>query len=306
MQVLLISLVGTSIQGLFQIGGERMNAIKETPEIKKSIDEHKKFLDKTQLFNFGFQNNGQTYLHVRYSKFDKATGLLILDEKGRKVDHNAAKEAVYYFNFYNTTIHGVISEMIPEMRKSMDTLKESVQILNRLKDEPVLQDEDFKQHLNTYLQNLTKYLEDRTRIEDCVMTIRDIQEEQKKKGYFTMEDYRKADASLQEYNKILYRGGRIMLESKDSATYILSVIERNLDRIQAKKEAGKLVKWTKTYLSGSTLGGFEKSMRTFEKDSEGNKRTFSEGEAGIQEMIDNNEKVQQAEFERSIVPLIRN
>src|SRR5690625_4261521 len=108
--------------------------VKETEALKKEIENHKKALEKYEYIPFPVKRNNQVYYAVRYTRFKKEKGLLIVSTNGQAVGHDAAVQVCEQIIHYYSAINFVEHILIPLTERPVWQFEELLVLMDELND----------------------------------------------------------------------------------------------------------------------------------------------------------------------------
>ncbi|AST94174.1 MULTISPECIES: hypothetical protein [Sutcliffiella] len=273
--------------------------VKFTNDLSSVIQKHKKMLEKSELYTYYFFYNSKKYYQCIYLRFKKTTGVVILDETGAVVPKSTAVKVAYYINSYNNFILDVTRVIIPEMRKSYKPIEEKYELLMKITSKT----EDSAFH--KYFSILDEILCRRRRLPEIVEEFTKLHDEVLRTNHLDLEIYHRALNIGEEFNEIVFSTAMRLTE----AVPITKKIKEDRKLYQQEDfypEVKRLVAGINDFLSPSSLKELEKSVRLLGEDEVGNHQIISADEKGMElakELVERNGK---KDFERKVIPIIRN
>lgn len=278
--------------------------VNPTAEHLQQINQHKKFLEKWDMWQFAFLLEGNYYFLVQYKQITgKISGYLILDGNGQKVSRDQAVKAGYYLIRYNTLLQNTIDHIGPRMHKSVKPFKDTLMLLEKNKGILIEENPQLADSIYRIMAFLKENIESPAYMKEIYYTIGGYQREVTGKlGYFDREFLNKMDDETLKYSETMYRYGITQRKLKEEYHQLGKAAEQSL-RLSALDKRN-LIGLLKAAVD-SAEEELEKSLATFEKDTNG-KPLYIDPE-NIGKSIQTNEINQgKQDYEKSMVPKFRN
>lgn len=280
-----------------------MLQMKAPNTVTEKIKKHKRFLEKEDVWNYAYQDNGKLYLIVQYIRFNKIIGTLILTNEGEEPRKEEAIKPYQIFNRYNSIVHGVISVMIPEMQKSYKAYEDLLRDLEHYK-EMLLMHSSNKEIVREYIESVQRVVQTRRDIPNIVYGTRDLQNKiLKEQGFFTEADLEQMQRFAEEFNRTQFIFAVEQLEKMDLGREVLSLL-RNIQ--QKDKRLKELIKNLDYHLSDRSMGVLIKAHKEQTKTFDGREKNYSPGEKGINEMLENYRDIVNQSTESKLSYTLRN
>lgn len=275
---------------VWQMTQSQKLVFKETPLIRKLIKQYRKWLEKVNIVSYAIHMNGTYYYYVIYVSFNKPTGYLIFQPDGKLPSNEEAKQIFKYINSYNGCIGIAADEIIKQKELTIWPFERKLKLFEFLKEEPTLSLSEIQQEIDRigyvceqyvlrqeWLKQIYKEIE---KIHDCSQIGR---------GYVTVEDSENVNKLVVKYKAIIYRVGRLTLNTVPDAKKVLEYLQSNKDKISSnnREVSHELIKLLNGYVNTSIL---ENAIVAFEKAPDGTRLKFADGEVGVQQMVENEQK----------------
>ena len=274
-------------------------AVRSKNAVSSTIQQHKKLLEKHELYTYHFFYNDKKYYQCIYSRFKKSTGTIIMDEKGQVVPKNIAVKVAYYMNSFNTTILDVTRIIIPEMRKSYKPIEEKYALLKNI----TTQTEESSFH--HYYSLVDEILIRRSRLPEIVEEISKLYDEVLQTNHLDLEICERAFQIVEEFNEIVFWIAMRLTEAVPIARKIKK--DRKLyEQTDFYPEVKRLVASINDFLSPSSIKELEQSVRLLGEDEDKNLHVISPDEKGMRLVGELRHRSRKKIFERNIIPIIRN
>ncbi|MDW2879577.1 MULTISPECIES: hypothetical protein [Bacillaceae] len=274
--------------------------VKPTKEHIKHIKEHKKFLEKWDMWDFAYFDGEEYYFLTAYNSITGGiTGYLLLTYDGRVVPLSKAKNPAFMLIRYNTLVHNTIAELVPRANPDMKPFED---LVKRLKDNKTLLmgiDTGLGASADKIIEHCEKSIQESKEVREIVLTVGGYQREvTRDRGYFDEEFYEKMNEEILRYSEMMYRYGLRQRELEGDYERLYYVMETGQISERRLKALLKAVR-------ESNKDALEKSMATFERDSEGNQMDIDlkNIKASLKEL---KRKDGQKHLEEKSLPLIRN
>lgn len=274
--------------------------VKPSKEHLKNIKEHKKFLEKWDMWDFAYYDGSEYYFLTAYNSITGGiTGYLILNDKGEEISYSQAKEPAYYLISYNTLVHNTINGLAPRMNKNMQPYLDMVELLSNHKAEIVQQEPGLSGAIDQIIDYTQKNIQEAAYVREIVYNLGGYQREvTRERGYFDKEFLRVMENEFGRYSEIMYTYG--IREREMQPDY--QKLYRLLD--SGKISISKLKSILKAAIETNEKE-LEKSMSTYERDPDGASLEIDRN--NIKESLRVNRSVQgKKDFEKISAPLIRN
>jgi hypothetical protein len=274
--------------------------VKPTKEHVKNIKEHKKFLEKWDMWDFAYFDGSEYYFLTVYNSITGGiTGYLVLNDRGEDIPFSQAKEPAYYLNRYNTMVHNTINGIAPRMNKNMKPYEDMIALLGKHKADLVQQEPDLHKSIDKIIDFTQKNIQEASSVRDIVYTLGGYQREiTRERGYFDKDFLKVMEDEYGRYSEIMYTYGLREREMQEDYQKMYRLLD------SGKVSAGKLKILLKAAIETNEKE-LEKSMATFEKDDQGNSLEIDNN--NIRESLSLNKTKQgRKDFEKLIAPLIRN
>ncbi|AYA76405.1 hypothetical protein DOE78_13660 [Bacillus sp. Y1] len=253
---------------------EKLSMINTKPTSRQieSIKSYKKFYEKWDMWDYAYYDGTEYYFINQYLiKIQKGiSGHLVIDRNGQVIPFNKAKDIYRLFANFNTMMSQAISDILPQMKKSMSPFQARVKLLEKYR-------ELFSTHssaetvasVDRIINESNTSLEIPKELNDIYYTMADYQiETRDKKGYFDHALLQKMRKTFNQYRVTMYNYGmreRSLIKDYD-------VVVESLKELSGKIPARDLrsIKNLLVAAKQSNQGALEKSMKEFEQDEEGN------------------------------------
>lgn len=279
--------------------------VKPTANHIKNIKKHKKFLEKWKMWEFAYSDGHDFYFVVHYTQITGGiTGYLILNKEGEDLPFEQIESPAHFLMWYNTMVHNTITDIAPQMKKSMKPFQEMYELLTKNKSGIVRIRPDLLRSLDEIIHSITKSLEQPEAIREIVYTLGGYQRQvTREKGYFDQKFLKVMDDEIGKYGEMMYQNGLRERELRGDYELVYQALnngEFSISHSDQKKLQGLL----KANME-SNDNALEKSLETFEKDDQGHKLFIDRN--NIKESLSKN-RIEQGkiDFYKEIVPIIRN
>ncbi|WP_078382316.1 hypothetical protein [Sutcliffiella halmapala] len=271
--------------------------------VTEKIKNHKQFLEKADMWNYAFQDNGKLYIIVQYIRLNKINGTLILTSEGEEVSKEEAIKFYQIFNRYNSIVHGGIAVMIPEMQKSYTAYEDLLRDLEDYKEALLMEASD-KELVHNYIESVHRVVQTRRDIPNIVYGMRDLQNKiLDEQGYFTEADLHQMQQFGEDFNRVQFIFAVEQLEKIDMGREVL----RLLQNIEKKdNRLNKLIKNLDYHLSDRSMDVLRKAHKEQTKAFDGREKHYSPDEKGIEEMLENYRDIVKQSTESKLSYAIRN
>jgi len=254
------------------------------------------------MFSYQIEWDEERYYHVLYQRFDKPSGILMIDSKGQAIPKDLAKQVVAPINYYNNIAKGAAADLVREKDRDVRPMLDLHRILQE-------QATFFSESL--VAEDVERVVEMLDLILDGQQSLRDIFEELKqidieardKRGYITKEDVDRFMTLNKQYQSILYRQGKVQQETYVFMDNLVQFIKQNENSIQ---ETHRLIDVLSSFQNPKVKRTLDDSLQSFEKDAYGKRHSFAVGQAGVEQMLALYEEKTRFEVEHELFKLLRN
>ena len=282
--------------------------------VKIQADKYKKLFEKVVPF-YPYQKNNQTYILIRYSRFDKATGDLIVKADGEIIPFNEAAPVFRDITYYDSNIYDSINLINRQKKKSVDELLKKVAHLFEMAVIPVMQEKEFfeiKDDIDRVEIYTKAYIAADKRTQEIVEEYKtmDIQvQDAEARGYLTEADVKRSIELNKEWVLLNYDHLCKARDALESYPRLISFCNLYHDALNLKHadSAGELLEILNWFIIPSNIQVLEDSLKNFEVDeTERNPKSFSPGEKGLIEYAENYDKMAKYIFQHRTLPRLRN
>lgn len=279
-------------------------ALKLTENVKQTAEKHKKALEKYEFIPHAAKQNNLLYYAVRYIRFKKEKGLLIVSQTGQAVSREEAFPLCELIIHYYSAVNFREQMLVTLIERPVWQFEEMLELLDTLSEHLNTVQEDVEQ-LKAVLQSL---LDDQQKLKDIDRQMKAVEAQVQEKGFVTSEHVRTMRMHLKETKKIQYNGARKQLSGLDHVQRIKAEIQ---PKAQAEKNSkssklSRLDELLQAYSHKLVLRKLKQNMRRFEITPEGKHVTFAAGEKGLKEMLANFDQLSDQKMHAHVFPLLRN
>ncbi|MFS0554937.1 hypothetical protein [Brevibacillus sp. 179-C9.3 HS] len=276
-------------------------------QVQAQIERNKRFLERTELYNYPAYLNGQYYYNVAYWRWGKkdAVGFLILRPNGEMVHHKEAEPVVKLFLVHAHAGRKIKNNLAIDKEKPIEMYEQKREYLKSLL--PCYQgkmDEIIRQDAEKLIDVCDTMIESREQLR----SIYDRGMEQLSQ-FFARNCVREGeDAALVE---VLYESDYILYERIRKQVMIRDSVDRlyqffrtsrvELDKVQEQKRK-KLNDLLFTYKDKALGNTAEKSIKSFETHTTGKPESFQSAE----QLREAHGKLNKFILENGLVDKIRN
>lgn len=279
--------------------------VKPTTNHIKTIKEHKRFLEKWDMWDFAYFDGKDYYFVVVYTRRGgKITGYLILNKDGYAPPLEQVKSPAYHLISYNTMVHNTITILVPRTKSNVSPVQLMSRLITTYKNE-ILKD-------HSYLtESIEKILQRNSEVEKYPEVIKEIAYTlgnyqlhiTRKTGFFDKEFLNKMEDEFYKYDELVYKYGireREIIEDYEKLLHALQMDNIDINR----KDKNQLIKLLRSRIS-SIEKNLKKSLESYEKDEYG-KEKFIDPNNIKDSIVKNIKKSGRRDFQNIIMPKIRN
>jgi len=270
--------------------------------MQKTVNKHKKLMEKVEFFSFQMELEGNRYVHVLYQRFNKPTGILILDQHGQAVAKVQAKRIVAPMNYYNNIAKGAATDLVREKDRDIRPMRDLHRILldhaSLFSESSIVQD---YQQVKDMLEIIIDGQQELRNIFEQLLEID--REARERRRYITMDDVNAFMALNEKYQSILYRQGKMQVESRSQMNGLAEFIKENAVSIGESKRALEVLNG---FQAAHVIRALDESLKTFEEDQYGKRHSFNPGQDGVLEMLALYKQKTRHETETNLYALLRN
>lgn len=279
-------------------------SIQANKAVMAQMNKYKKMFESAELFTYVLRYEDKTYHHVRYTRFGKGSGYLIITADAQVVPLAEAKAVIKQFNTYNTCIVSATTQLSRYKESSIDVLVELKELLPYLKaiDRSIVEDVD------QVIALADTYMREKERLNTIYEEMKQMDTEvQQTRGVLTVTEVARADAYIAEMNELLYDSARQSRDTLPAFKRIITSYERNHQQVTERmNNARRLHELLRAFTNDSNIRTLERTLQKFEKDEWGKPFKPSPGKKGLQELTAIGAREGELNMERNIYPLLRN
>ncbi|ASJ57099.1 hypothetical protein BP422_28530 [Brevibacillus formosus] len=278
-----------------------------TSQVQTQIERHKRFLERTELYNYPAYINGQYYYNVAYWRWGKkdAAGFLILRPNGEVVPRNEAEPVVKLFLVHAHVGRQIKNNLAVDKEKPIEMYEQKWDYLKSLlpsyqeKMDPVIRKDTEK-----LIDVCETMMESRVQLRAIYDKAMELLNEFFARNYVIEGEEAVLLDLLYESDYILYERIRkqvLIVDSVDRIYQFFRTSKVDLDREQEKKRK-KLNDLLAMYKSKELQNIAAKSIRNFETHTIGAPESFHSAE----QLREAHEKLNQRFVENGIMATLRN
>lgn len=278
-----------------------------TSQLQTQIERHKRFLERTELYNYPAYINGQYYYNVAYWRWGKkdAAGFLILRPNGEVVPRNEAEPVVKLFLVHAHVGRQIKNNLAVDKEKPIEMYEQKWDYLKSLlpsyqeKMDPVIRKDTEK-----LIDVCETMMESRVQLRAIYDKAMELLNEFFARNYVIEGEEAVLLDLLYESDYILYERIRkqvLIVDSVDRIYQFFRTSKVDLDREQEKKRK-KLNDLLAMYKSKELQNIAAKSIRNFETHTIGAPESFHSAE----QLREAHEKLNQRFVENGIMATLRN
>ena len=260
-------------------------AIVDNPKISEEIKKKKKLLETYELFTYGFKYHNKIFYYVRFTRFGKETGKLVICEEPNPSNEEIIKACKSIFNF-NRVINVARDQLYPDMKKPVDVLEDLRSMISDVMNIKNLMNKELQSELMVIEGVLAEVTQFPDKLSDILSEMKSIEKTVLDRGYVLTEDVvRMMDLNI-SHNQIMYGQGRKQLSIMDNIKNVKKELNGNLPELSKdeKEKVDMLVKYLKLYTEERITKDLKNSQDSFEIDGNGNPLHFQEGPEGLEEL----------------------
>ncbi|WP_078409243.1 hypothetical protein [Priestia abyssalis] len=280
-----------------------MLKVEQTSRIEEQMKKYKRLFEDPHLNTYFYLHEEKYYQLVRFFRFGKVKGVLILDKQGEPVSRLLAQMIYKQMNSYNAIASGAVTEIQRKMLEPIQLVEEPLQWMEYIeKQESVKGIEPQWNALKDMFRQLIKgrlYIKE---IFEQLLANDDLVYD--KQGYLSEEQVKKANSLLNEYNYTMYTEGKIQLDSFDDAAVVKEFL-KGMSGTAADK-AQMLQRSLTELTNAAARKRLENSMLTFEKDEYGKSMTQKRGALTLEQLEERAKRISDYEYEQQFLTMIRN
>lgn len=286
--------------------GANMINLKPTANHLKNIKEHKRFLEKWDMWEFAYFDGYDYYFVVQYTRrmTDSITGYIILNTEGEALPFDQVEVPAYNLILYNTMVHNTISDMIPQMHKGMKPFQQMYDLLNNHQSEMVKACPNISESIEKIIESISLSLKQPEITREIVYTLGGYQRQiTRERGYFDLDFLKVMQDEAGKYSEMMYKYGLREIGLRKDYDRIYDCLKSSNTSIP-KRERKKLMGLIKA-CTESNDNQLRKSLRTFEIDEQGNE-LYIDLKSIKESLARNREEIGKRDFQKIIVQIIRN
>lgn len=278
--------------------------------IRKQARKFKKWLEKVFVF-YPYQDGEDTYVLVRYSRFDRATGDLIVSSSGEVLPRDKAIPIFRNYTIYDTCISNAAEELVRDKDASIKTFEELHNLLTDVvepvvptRSAPSIQDD-----IDKILAMARAYIRGREQLRSVSAELEHIDRiVQEDRGYLTASEVEKVYRLYTDWEQINYDGLRKSRDALASFPRLQTFCKEHKEKINERRahSVSHLDRLLKAFTKADNVEALHRSLQEFEKDEKGNPVTFSPGEKGFEELTKMTHRETEYTFHTDVLPLLRN
>ncbi|MGQ7278461.1 hypothetical protein ACT91Q_10835 [Brevibacillus thermoruber] len=242
--------------------------VKETAEVRKQINNYKRFLEKPELFNHAALVNDQFYYNVQYWRIGKkeAVGYLILRSDGSVPPRSEALPVVERFMVHNNSVTNFLTSFAIDKEKPVWMYEQKRDYLRQLLPycEPIM-DVQTRKDAHDLIEVCEYMIEGQDKLREMYDTGLRYHKEMVARNYVVEEDVKLIREILYESDFLMYQGVRMQVDVQDAVDRLYAwfqSMERNLG--EQRKTVKKLLHLLGDYKRSGVRRTMEKSVRDME------------------------------------------
>jgi hypothetical protein len=242
--------------------------VRETAEVRKQINNYKRFLEKPELFNHAALFNDQFYYNVQYWRIGKkeAVGYLILRSDGSVPPRSEALPVVERFMVHNNSVTNFLTSFAIDKEKPVWMYEQKRDYLRQLLPycEPIM-DVQTRKDAHDLIEVCEYMIEGQDKLREMYDTGLRYHKEMVARNYVVEEDVKLIREILYESDFLMYQGVRMQVDVQDAVDRLYAwfqSMERNLG--EQRKTVTKLLHLLGDYKRSGVRRTMEKSVRDME------------------------------------------
>jgi len=231
------------------------------------INKHKKLLETASLFPYSIELEDNKYLFIQYSRFNKPTKSLIIDEQGQVANQSIAKAVARKVLLYNSCM--INSIKLDQMRaKELKLPSQMIGALSQIK-EISFNDSYFKKNINAVIDAYQYHIDGQDILDQIGKEIDELDIEQvRKKSLLTETEALKAHELERQFAEVSYKQALSMYKTNDDRKYILEWIKKNKSSLSSEEQkiiedAEELINYS---LKSTVLLTLNNAVKNFENE----------------------------------------
>ncbi|NRS51557.1 hypothetical protein [Brevibacillus sp. HB2.2] len=278
-----------------------------TPQVQAQIERNKRFLERTELYNYPAYVNGQYYYHVAYWKWGKkdAVGYLVLRPDGEVVRRHEAEPVVKLFLVHAHAGRKIKNNLAMDKEKPIEMYEQKYQYLRELL--PSYQDKMdtvLRQDAEKLIDVCKTMMESRDQLRAIYTRGMDLLNQFFARNYVIAGEETALRDVLFESDYILYDRIRKQVLIKDSVDRLYQLFQSNrveLDRVQEQKRK-KLSDLLSVYKDKTLRNIADESVKGFETHTTGKHESFH----SVEQLREAHEKLNMTILENGLMDKLRN
>jgi hypothetical protein len=242
--------------------------VKETAEVRKQINNYKRFLEKPELFNHAALVNDQFYYNVQYWRIGKkeAVGYLILRSDGSVPPRSEALPVVERFMVHNNSVTNFLTSFAIDKEKPVWMYEQKRDYLRQLL--PYCEqsmDVQTRKDAHDLIKVCEYMIEGQYKLREMYDTGLCYHNQMVARNYVIEEDVKLIREILYESDFLMYQGVRMQVDVQDAVDRLYAwfqSMERNLG--EQRKTVKKLLHLLGDYKRSGVRRTMEKSVRDME------------------------------------------
>lgn len=280
-----------------------MLKVEQTSRIEEQMKTYKRLFENPHLNTYFYLHEEKYYQLVRFFRFGKVKGVLILDKQGEPVSRSLAQMIYKQMNSYNAIASGAVTEIQRKMLEPIQLVEEPLQWMEYIEKQDSVK--EIEPQWNAIKDMFRQLIKGRLYIKEIfeqLLANDDLVYD--KLGYLSEEQVKKANSLLNEYNYTMYTEGKIQLDSFDDAAVVKGFLKEMSGT--AADKAQMLQRNLTELTNAAAQKRLENSMLTFEKDEHGRIMTQKRGTLTLEQLKERAQRISDDEYEQQFLTMIRN
>ncbi|GEC89727.1 MULTISPECIES: hypothetical protein [Brevibacillus] len=278
-----------------------------TPQVQAQIERHKRFLERTELYNYPAYVNGEYYYHVAYWKWGKkdAVGYLVLRPDGEVVRRNEAEPVVKLFLVHAHAGRKIKNNLAIDKEKPIEMYQQKYEHLKALL--PSYHDKMdavIRQDVEKLIDVCETMIKSRDQLRAIHARGMDLLNQFFARNYVIEGEETALRDVLFESDYILYDRIRKQVLIKDSVDRLYQFFQPNrveLDRVQEQKRK-KLHDLLLAYKDKTLRNIADESVKSFETHTIGKHESFH----SVEQLREAHESLNKTILENGLMDKLRN
>ncbi|TQR31106.1 hypothetical protein [Brevibacillus brevis] len=278
-----------------------------TPQVQAQIERNKRFLERTELYNYPAYVDGQYYYHVAYWKWGKkdAVGYLVLRPDGEVVRRHEAEPVVKLFLVHAHAGRKIKNNLAMDKEKPIEMYEQKYEYLRALL--PSYQDKMdtvLRQDAEKLIDVCKTMMESRDQLRAIYTRGMDLLNQFFARNYVIAGEETALRDVLFESDYILYDRIRKQVLIKNSVDRLYQFFQSNrveLDRVQEQKRK-KLSDLLSVYKDKTLRNIADESVKGFETHTTGKHESFH----SVEQLREAHEKLNMTILENGLMDKLRN